>query len=150
MMTLKETSGNLLEVGDRVKMNIKAIGEGDLDGVEYTASGFNYWRYMNEHPDEIYTVEGIDLSGSDPLYILSGAMCNNTWYSDELILVPTPGSIFEVIKNMTIEEMSKELFPMVLRQCKGGVPSPELVEIWLNSKPKTNSEQVEAQNAEDI
>lgn len=134
-MALKETRGHLLKIGDRVKMNIKVIGDGDLAGVEITASGFNYWRYMNEHPDEVYTVEDIDLSGDDPQYILSGAMGGNTWYSDELILVPTPESIFEVIKNMTLEEMSQKLFPMVLSQCEDGVPSPELVEQWLNSKP---------------
>lgn len=134
-MAAKETSGHLLKVGDRVRMNIKVIGDGDLDGVEITASGFNYWRYMNEHPDEVYTVEDIDLSSDDPQYILSGAMGGNTWYSDELILVPTPESIFEGIKNMTLEEMSQKLFPIVLRQCEDGVPSQELIEEWLNSKP---------------
>lgn len=134
-MAAKETSGHLLKVGDRVRMNIKVIGDGDLDGVEITASGFNYWRYMNEHPDEVYTVEDIDLSSDNPQYILSGAMGGNTWHSDELILVPTPESIFEVIKNMTLEEMSQKLFPIVLRQCEDGVPSQELIEEWLNSKP---------------
>ena len=128
-------SGHLLKVGDRVRMNIKVTGDGDLDGDEITASGFNYWRYMNEHPDEVYTVEDIDLSSDDPQYILSGAMGGNTWYSDELILVPTPESIFEVIKNMTLEEMSQKLFPIVLSQCEDGVPSQELIEEWLNSKP---------------
>lgn len=134
-MALKETSGYLLKVGDRVKMNIKVIGDGDLDGVEITESGFDYWRYMNEHPNEVYTVEDIDFSSDDQQYILSGAMGGNTWYSDELILVPMPESIFEVIKNMTLEEMSQKLFPMVLGQCEEGVPSPELIEEWLNSKP---------------
>ena len=142
-MALKETSGHLLKVGDRVKMNIPVIGEGDLDGVEITESGLDYWQYMNAHPDEVYAVEDIDLSSDDPQYILSGAMSGNTWYSDELILVPTPESIFEVIKNMTLEEMSRELFPMVLGQCEEGIPSPELVEDWLNSKPETNTDQVE-------
>lgn len=134
-MALKETSGHLLKVGARVKMNISVIGEGDLDGVESTESGFDYWQYMNEHPDEVYKVEDIDLSGDDPQYILSGAMGGNPWYSDELILVPTPASIFELIKNMTLEEMAKELFPLVLGQCEDGVPSQELIEEWLNSKP---------------
>lgn len=143
-MALKETSGHTLKVGDRVKMNIPVIGEGDMEEVEFTSAGFNYWRYMNEHPDEVYTVEDIDLSIDDPQYILSGAMGNNTWCSDELILMPAPESIFEVIKNMTLEEMSKDLFPMVLSQCEEGVPSPELVENWLNSKPGTNMDQVEA------
>lgn len=107
--------------------------------MEITES-FNYWRYMNEHPDEVYTVENLDLSSDDPQYILSGAMGNNTWYSDELILVPMPESIFEVIKNMTLEEMSQNLFPMVLGQCEEGVPSPELVEQWLSSNPATNED----------
>lgn len=134
-MALKETSGHLLKVGARVKMNIPVIGEGDLNGVESTESGFDSWQYMNEHPDEVYKVEDIDLSSDDPQYILSGAMGGNTWYSDELILVPTPESVFEVIKNMTLEEMSQKLFPMVLSQCEEGIPSPELVEQWLISKP---------------
>lgn len=134
-MALKETSGHLLKVGARVKMNIPVIGEGDLNGVESTESGFDSWQYMNEHPDEVYKVEDIDLSSDDPQYILSGAMGGNTWYSDELILVPTPESVFEVIKNMTLEEMSQKLFPMVLSQCEEGVPSPELIEEWLNSRP---------------
>lgn len=134
-MALKETSGHLLKVGARVKMNIPVIGEGDLNGVESTESGFDSWQYMNEHPDEVYKVEDIDLSSDDPQYILSGAMGGNTWYSDELILVPTPESVFEVIKNMTLEEMSQKLCPMVLSQCEEGVPSPELIEEWLNSRP---------------
>lgn len=102
-MAAKETSGHLLKVGARVKMNIPVIGEGDLNGVESTESGFDSWQYMNEHPDEVYKVEDIDLSSDDPQYILSGAMGGNTWYSDELILVPTPESIFEVIKSMTLD-----------------------------------------------
>lgn len=148
-MVLKETSGHLLKVGARVKMNISVIGEGDLDGVESTESGFDYWQYMNEHPDEVYKVEDIDLSGDDPQYILSGAMGGNTWYSDELILVPTPASFFELIKNMTLEEMAKELFPLVLGQCEDEVPSPELVEIWLKSIPQDTQEQMEEQNADE-
>lgn len=41
-MPLHEISGHVLKVGDRVKMNIEAIGQGDLDGVEFTKSGKNY------------------------------------------------------------------------------------------------------------
>lgn len=73
-MAIKEISGHILEIGDRVKMNIPKIGEGDMDGVEFTLSGENYWRYMNTHPDEVYTVEGFDNSGAEPQYILSGRM----------------------------------------------------------------------------
>ena len=64
-MAIKEISGHILEIGDRVKMNIPKIGEGDMDGVEFTLSGENYWRYMNTHPDEVYTVEGFDNSGAE-------------------------------------------------------------------------------------
>lgn len=35
-MPNKELSGHVLRVGDRVKMNIEAIGQGDLDGIEFT------------------------------------------------------------------------------------------------------------------
>ena len=35
-MAIKEISGHILEIGDRVKMNIPKIGEGDMDGVEFT------------------------------------------------------------------------------------------------------------------
>mgnify|MGYP000438262916 FL=1 len=97
-MAIKETSGHILEIGDRVKMNIPKIGKGDMDGVEFTLSGENYWRYMNAHPDEVYTVEGVDDSKAEPQYILSGRMGGNTWYSDELLLQPAPQDRFEVIK----------------------------------------------------
>lgn len=35
-MPNKEHSGHVLRVVDRVKMNIEAIGQGDLDGIEFT------------------------------------------------------------------------------------------------------------------
>lgn len=135
-MAIKETSGHILEIGDRVKMNIPKIGKGDMDGVEFTLSGENYWRYMNAHPDEVYTVEGVDDSKAEPQYILSGRMGGNTWYSDELLLQPAPQDRFEVIKNMTLEEMSKDLLPMILGLCEEGVPSVELVQEWLCGKPE--------------
>lgn len=135
-MAIKEISGHILEIGDRVKMNIPKIGEGDMDGVEFTLSGENYWRYMNTHPDEVYTVEGFDNSGAEPQYILSGRMGGNTWYSDELLLQPAPQDRFEVIKNMTLEEMAKDLLPMILGLCEEGAPSAELVQEWLCGKPE--------------
>ena len=144
---MKEIGGHLLNIGDSVKMNIKAIGEGDLDGVEFTSSGFNYWRYMNQHPDEVYTVVGVNLSEDEPQYELSGAMGGNNWYSDELILVPAPASVFELIKNMTMEEMKANLFPMMMSLCEDGVPSPEEIERWLNSRPETELNK-ENENAE--
>lgn len=105
-----ETSGHILEIGDHVKMNIAAIGKGDMDGVEFTANGKNYWRYMNQHPDEVYTVVEFDYSDDDQTgYVLSGYMSDNNWFSDELILVPEPKTYFEAIKSMTLEEMTKFL-----------------------------------------
>lgn len=132
-MAILETSGHRLNIGDHVKMNIDFIGKGDLDGVEFTLSGKNYWRYMNEHPDEVYTVTGYDSENDQ--YILSGFMSDNTWYADELIHVPDAQSIFELIKNMTLEEMRDNLFALVLALCEEGVPSADMIEDWLNSKP---------------
>lgn len=139
-MTMKELSGHVLRVGDRVKMNIETIGQGDLDGVEFTNSGTNYWRYMNQHPDEVYTVTKVDNNYEDCPYFLSGYMSGNNWAADELILLPTPTSRFEVIKNMTLEEMVKDLLPMVLDLCEDGVPSPELIHEWLSGTPDIDDE----------
>lgn len=101
---LKETAGQILKIGDKVRMNIPVIGAGDLDGIEVTASGVNYWRYMCQHPDEIYTVTGFDYSNNDETgYTLSDAMAGNNWYSNELILVPAADTRFEKIKSMTFE-----------------------------------------------
>ena len=116
-MPLHEISGHVLKVGDRVKMNIEGIGQGSPDGVEFTKSGKNYWRYMNQHPDEVYTITKVDFSYDDCPYFLSGYMDTN-WAADELILVPIPASRFEVIKNMTLQEMAKDLLPMVLDLCE--------------------------------
>ncbi len=133
---LKETSGHILEIGDKVRMNIPVIAEGDMDGVEFTKSGQNYWRYMCQHPHEVYTVVDFDFSNEDETsYILSGEMGGNNWFSNELILVPEPRSNFEVIKNMTEEEMSQQLLPMILSLCESGVLSPHTFMDWLSSKP---------------
>ena len=138
-MPLHEISGHVLKVGDRVKMNIEGIGQGSPDGVEFTKSGKNYWRYMNQHPDEVYTITKVDFSYDDCPYFLSGYMDTN-WAADELILVPTPTSRFEVIKNMTLQEMAKDLLPMVLDLCEDGVPTQELVSEWLSSAPDVTDE----------
>lgn len=134
---LKETAGQILKIGDKVRMNIPVIGAGDLDGIEVTASGVNYWRYMCQHPDEIYTVTGFDYSNDDETgYTLSDAMAGNNWYSNELILVPAADTRFEKIKSMTFEEMSKELVPMVVYGlCEDGIPGPEHIQMWLASSP---------------
>ena len=106
-MKMKEISGHVLNIGDKVKMNISAIGQGDLDGVEFTTTGKNYWRYMNQHPDEVYTVVDYDFSNENETgYVLSGYMEDNNWYADELILVPEPETRFETIKNMTKDELA--------------------------------------------
>ena len=140
-MAVKETSGHVLTVGDKVRMNIPVIGAGDLDGIEVTATGKDYWRYMNEHPDEVYTITKYDLDHEDCPYRLSGYMSDNTWASDELIHVPEPQNRFEPLKNMTVEEMARELIPMVMELCEDGVPSEELVLDWLNSlETKENGE----------
>lgn len=138
-MPLHEISGHVLKVGDRVKMNIEGIGQGSPDGVESTKSGKNYWRYMNQHPDEVYTITKVDFSYDDCPYFLSGYMDTN-WAADELILVPIPASRFEVIKNMTLQEMAKDLLPMVLDLCEDGVPTQELVSEWLSSAPDVTDE----------
>lgn len=44
---LQETSGHVLKIGDRVKMNIAVIAEEDMDGIEFTITGKDYWRYVN-------------------------------------------------------------------------------------------------------
>ena len=138
-MPLHEISGHVLKVGDRVKMNIEGIGQGSPDGVEFTKSGKNYWRYMNQHPDEVYTITKVDFSYDDCPYFLSGYMDTN-WAADELILVPIPASRFEVIKNMTLQEMAQDLLPMVLDLCEDGVPTQELVSEWLSSAPDVTDE----------
>lgn len=134
---LKETSGHTLEIGDKVRMNITIIADEDLDGIEYTKSGVNYWRYMNQHPEEVYTVTGLDFSNDDETgYFLSGAMEGNNWLSSELILVPAAKTRFEYIKNMTIEEMAAELIPMIAYDlCEEGVPGIEAIEEWLSGEP---------------
>lgn len=136
-MALIETVGHQLEVGDKVRMNISIIAEGEMDGVEFTASGKNYWRYMNEHPDEVYTVIAIDENNEDCPYVLSGYMESDggNWSSDELFHVPEPANRFEVIKNMTVSEMAKGLIPMLIELCEEGVPSEETVQEWLLSNP---------------
>ena len=132
-----KTSGHILEIGDKVMMNILVIGEGDLDGVEITSSGVNYWRYMCQHPNEVYTVVGFDYSNDDETsYILSGAMSGNNWYSNELILLPAAKTRFERIKGMTLQEMARELIPMVVYGlCEDGVPGPDAIEEWLSGSP---------------
>ena len=133
---LTETSGQVLEIGDKVRMNIAQIEKGDMDGVEFTTTGKNYWRYMNEHPNEVYTITGLDFdTGDTTSYELSGEMAGENWYSEELIHVPEAASNFEIIKNMTIEEMAKDLIPMLHEILEDGIPSENSLLHWLNKKP---------------
>lgn len=41
-MAILPTTGHILKIGDKVKMNIKEIEKGDMDGVEFTKTGENY------------------------------------------------------------------------------------------------------------
>lgn len=103
---LKDVSGHVLEIGDKVKMNIEVLKNGDLDGVEFTSTGENYWKYICSHPDEVYTVTDITYQYSDEsIYVLDGYLADNTWAADELIYVPEAKTRYEVIKNMSFEEM---------------------------------------------
>lgn len=137
-MAIQNVPHQILEAGDKVKMDIKAIqAHGEMDGIETTESGVNYLKYMLAHPDEVYTVTALDFNYENAPYILSGAMGGNNWAQDELIYVPKAQSRFEVIKNMSQEEMASQLLPMVLTLCEEGVPCKELVEMWLAEKPTT-------------
>ena len=133
-MALKEISGHVLEIGDKVRMNIAELANGDLDGVEVTASGKNYWRYMNEHPDEVYTVTGFDFNQDPCIYKLSGFMADNTWAADELILVPEAQNKFELIKNADVGEISELLFNAIQELCEDGMPTHEEIADWLMAK----------------
>lgn len=138
-MALKETSGNILEIGDKVKINLpaleKEVEEDGGDGIEFTATGKNYLRYAREHPDEVYTIVDFDFEYEACPYVLSGYMSDNTWGSEHLILIPAPKSRFEVIKNMTMEEMAAQLISMISQLCEEGIPCEEAVREWLESMP---------------
>ena len=41
---------------------------------------------------------------------------------------------------MTLQEMAKDLLPMVLDLCEDGVPTQELVSEWLSSAPEVANE----------
>lgn len=134
-MALLDTSGHILNVGDKVKMNIPFIGSGDLDGVEITADGKNYWRYMNEHPYEVYTIVGFDFSNENEVsYILDGYMGGNNWYSDELIHVPKPESRYEVLKNMSLDEMTRGLIPFLAGLMSSEDLSEDFIRKYLSEK----------------
>ena len=66
---------------------------------------------------------------------LDGYMATNNWFADELIHLPEPTSRFEAIQNMTVEEMVKDLLPMLSEICEEGIPSPELFQKFLEEPP---------------
>lgn len=144
-MALKETTGNILEIGDRVKINLpaleKEVKEYGGDGIEFTATGKNYLRYAREHPDEVYTIVDFDFAYESCPYVLSGYMSDNSWESAHLILIPAPKSRFEIIKNMTLEEMSAQLIPLICELCKDGIPCTEAVQGWLESMPEEEQDE---------
>lgn len=140
-MALKDVPHQMLEIGDKVKMDIEAIMKrDDMDGIEVTKTGENYLKYMLAHPEEVYTVVELDLDYEYCPYVLSGPMGNNTWSRDELIYVPQAQTRFEVIKNMTLQEMATDLIPMIGALCEDGVPCPDWVEMWLNGAPQEQGE----------
>jgi hypothetical protein len=134
-MAIKNVSGHQLEIGDHVRINIPVLEAGDLDGVEVTASGENYWRYICEHPDEIYTVTALNFNYETCPYILSGFLSGTTFAADELIHVAKAETQFEVLKNATINEMPDILFSMIQELDKDTVITKEELLSWLNSKP---------------
>ena len=142
-MSLQKTTGNILEIGDKVKINLQYlewdVEENGGDGIEFTASGKNYLRYAREHPDEVYTVVDINPEYECCPYVLSGYMSDNTWESNHLILLPAPKSNFEVIKNMTLEEMAAQLIPMISDLCEDGVPCEEFISESLEKTPETEN-----------
>ena len=144
-MALKETTGNILEIGDRVKINLpaleKEVEEYGGDGIEFTATGKNYLRYAREHPDEVYTIVDFDFAYESCPYVLSGYMSDNSWESAHLILIPAPKSRFEVIKNMTLEEMTTQLLPLICELCEDGIPCTEAVQGWLESMPEEEQDE---------
>lgn len=133
-MALTPTTGHPLRVGDKVRMNLAAFEHGDLDGVEVTASGMDYWRYMSEHPTEVYTVVSQNFETDDPSYFLDGPMAGNNWYADELIHLPAPANRFEIIKNMSLDEMTSDLLPLLMGILEDSMPSPELFRDYLERR----------------
>ena len=74
-------------------------------------------------------------------YVLSGYMSDNSWESAHLILIPAPKSRFEIIKNMTLEEMSAQLIPLICELCEDGIPCTEAVQGWLESMPEEEQDE---------
>lgn len=123
------------KIGDRVRMNIASMMDSDRDGIEFTADNTNYWRYMNEHPMEIYTVTDIDNSYDTPHYVLSGFMGSNDWYADELLYVKPARTLYEQIIQSTEEELAA-LIPVVVEQIKqANTTNQEKLIVMLNAAP---------------
>ena len=84
-MAIHSEAGHVLNIGDKVKMNIAVIEKEDMDGIELTTNGRNYWRYMKEHPDEVYTVTGFDFSGDETGYELDGVVHTDFMSCEKLL-----------------------------------------------------------------
>lgn len=48
---------------------------------------------------------------------------------------PEPKSNFEIIKNMSLDEMAASLLDMLYDVIEDGVPSSEIMKEWLKAKP---------------
>lgn len=42
----------------------------------------------------------------------------------------------EIISNMSLDEMARQLLPMIEELCEDGIPSPEYMEMWLEASPE--------------
>lgn len=115
------------KLGDRVKINIPVLEAGDRDGVEYTTTGKNYWEYILEHPDEVYTIIQLNFDYDETTYELSGYLGDNDWYPDELILAEAPITNYDAIKHMTKHELAD-----FLGRISGSAPKSWI--LWLDGK----------------
>ena len=46
----------------------------------------------------------------------------------------------EIISNMSLDEMARELIPMIEELCEDGVPSPDYIRWWLSLPPHSEEE----------
>lgn len=110
-MSLQKTTGNILEIGDKVKINLQYlewdVEENGGDGIEFTASGKNYLRYAREHPDEVYTVVDINPEYECCPYVLSGYMSDNTWESNHQVCEEDPEVRAEAMQAYMEDEWEK-------------------------------------------
>lgn len=93
-------------VGDKVRINIDAVNVKDFNNITF--------RYINEHPIEIYTITEIIKNKDNSIsYNLSRFSKKYTWCSTELISITKAKNIYEQIVQSTYEELIK-LLPHVI------------------------------------